>query len=354
MLYGHAISALLAPGYQTGALFDAWQFQRGLTAVLFLLLAGFAFSVATTRRWAEHLTLSVRLARRLGRFLFYILIGYGLHLPVGRLIDLREATDMQWKALLAVDVLQLVGTTFIAVQCLVLLTRSRTLFTATAVALAAVIVAATPAVWRVEWTMHLPLWAASFLSPADGSLFPLFPWAAYVLFGAALGQVYGHWGAAHLVAYANRVLLVPGALLIVAGRLLRPLQTQIFGAGGFAYVPADALVRAGTCLVIVGLIAYASRQVERLPRVFGAVAQETLVIYVVHLGIVYGSVWNLGLVRTFGQTLTPGPMAVVVVLLITAMVALAWSWNQLKHRAPAAARWVAAAVLTVLVVHVFV
>ena len=50
MLYGHTASALLAPQYQVGRWFDVWQFQRGLTSSLFLLLGGFAFSLATSRR----------------------------------------------------------------------------------------------------------------------------------------------------------------------------------------------------------------------------------------------------------------------------------------------------------------
>jgi uncharacterized membrane protein len=47
MLYGHTIDALLAPAYRGGVWFDAWQFQRGLTSSLFLILSGFAFSIAT-------------------------------------------------------------------------------------------------------------------------------------------------------------------------------------------------------------------------------------------------------------------------------------------------------------------
>jgi uncharacterized membrane protein len=54
MLYGHTVSALLAPRYQTGTWFEIWVFQRGLTSTLFLLLSGFAFSIATGRHWASH------------------------------------------------------------------------------------------------------------------------------------------------------------------------------------------------------------------------------------------------------------------------------------------------------------
>ena len=52
MVAGHTSSALLADRYRTGYWFDVWTFQRGLTSALFLLLAGFAFSVATTRETA--------------------------------------------------------------------------------------------------------------------------------------------------------------------------------------------------------------------------------------------------------------------------------------------------------------
>ena len=58
MLYGHTVSALLAPRYQTGTWFDIWVFQRGLTSTLFLLLSGFAFSIATGRHWSSHGQLS--------------------------------------------------------------------------------------------------------------------------------------------------------------------------------------------------------------------------------------------------------------------------------------------------------
>ena len=64
MLYGHTVSALLAPRYQTGTWFEVWIFQRGLTSTLFLLLSGFAFSIATGRHWSSHGQLSWAVLRR--------------------------------------------------------------------------------------------------------------------------------------------------------------------------------------------------------------------------------------------------------------------------------------------------
>jgi uncharacterized membrane protein len=347
MLYGHTVSALLAPGFRGGTWYDVWQFQRGLTASLFLLLSGFAFSVATTRHWASHAGLSRAVARRTRRFLTFVLLGYALHMP-GRFVELPGVSNERWRSFLSVDVLQLIGVTFLFVQFLVFLTRTQARFTAAALALAVVAVAVTPWAWSVPWPTHLPLWAAAYLSPAVGSLFPLLPWAGYVLLGAALGQAYGHVGAGSLVRYATLVLLLPGAALLGAGLTLRPYADAVFGAGPSSFVPSEVLIRAGTCLLILTALAHVSRWIPRLPHVFGSVAQETLLIYFVHLCIVYGSVWNVGLARLYGEAMHPLEVLGVVVGLIGAMVLLASRWNALKHRSPQAARWISYGVGAVL------
>ena len=349
MLYGHAVSALLAPEYRAGVWFDVWQFQRGLTSSLFLLLSGFAFSVATTRRWSSHLRLGWPVLKRTRRFLTFAALGYALHFPVSRFVDLPDASAERWQTFLAVDVLQLIGVTFLGVQLLVLVARVRWRFTVLALLLSVAMLAATPWIWSIDWRPLLPFWAVPYFSPATGSQFPLFPWAAYVLLGAALGQVYGHLGAATLERYAYLSLLLPGAGLVVAGAAIRPYAAALFGDGPSAFVPPEVLLRAGTCLLILGVVAHGSRFLTRLPHVFGAVAQETLLIYFVHLCIVYGSVWNGGLVRLYGEALAPVQVLAVVVVLILAMMALAWQWNWLKHTAPRAAKWISIGAAALLV-----
>ena len=348
MLYGHTVSALLAPGYQQGTWFDIWQFQRGLTSSLFLLLSGFAFSIATGRHWASHVAWSPALVKRVRRFAMFVALGYALHFPASRFADLDNASDQAWRSFAAVDVLQLIGVTFVGVQLLVLVVHTRRAFTIATLLLAVAAMLLTPAVWAVDWASRVPVWLAAYLSPSTGSLFPLFPWAAFVLLGAGLGQLYGRWGASDLARYANAGLLVPGVVLVGVSVVARA-SAPLFGAAPANTVPGEVLVRAGACLIILGGIAHWSGRIARLPHVFGAVAQESLLIYFVHLCIVYGSVWNDGLVRRYGPTLTPVQTVVVVVSLILSMVVLAWYWNWWKHARPRAARWTMVAVWAVLV-----
>jgi acyltransferase len=345
MLYGHTVSALLAPRYQTGTWFDIWVFQRGLTSTLFLLLSGFAFSIATGRHWSSHAQPSAALIRRVRRFSLFILLGYALHFPVARFADLSSATPESWRAFLAVDVLQLIGITFIGVQILVMLTRSRRAFGWTVFVMAVLVILLTPFVWRVDWTARLPLSVAAYLSPSAGSQFPLFPWAAYVLLGAGLGQWYLRWGTARLDWYANVALFAPGLALVT----LAFLVGWLVGPEAWASVPNQVALRMGASLMLLALLARASQRVTRLPHIFGAVAQETLLIYFVHLCIVYGSVWNRGLAQIYGPTLPPGRTVLYVLVLLAAMGGLALYWNWWKHTRPRLARWTAVAVGLVMI-----
>jgi len=338
MLYGHTVAALLAPQYQQGTWFEIWVFQRGLTSSLFLLLSGFAFSIATSKRWAQHGHLSLAFVRRTRRFLLFVILGYALHFPAGRFADLASTPSDRWQSFLAIDVLQLIGATFLGVQLLVLVTRSRRAFTIALFVLALVAIVLTDWVWSLDLS-RLPAWMAAYLSPKTGSQFPLFPWAAFILTGAALGQFYVESGAAPIARYANRVLLIPGLALFAGALFIGDLPASVVGDAWNA-MPTQVALRMGPSLVVLGAIAHASRRVVRLPHVFGAVAQETLLIYFVHLCIVYGSIWNSGLVHRFGPTLSPLQTLACVVLLIGAMVVLANYWNRWKHVRPRSARWV--------------
>jgi hypothetical protein len=130
MLYGHAIDGLLDPRYRTGTWFDVWTFQRGLTSCLFLLLSGFAFSIATARHWTLHVTPSPAILKRARRFGLFIVLGYALHFPVSRSPSCRTSRATGGRHSWRVDVLQLIGVTFFGVQLLVLLARSRRVFMA--------------------------------------------------------------------------------------------------------------------------------------------------------------------------------------------------------------------------------
>jgi surface polysaccharide O-acyltransferase-like enzyme len=350
MVYGHTASAVLAPRFRSGTWFELWTFQRGITSSLFLLVSGFAFAVATSRRWAVHGRWSPAVARRLRRFAAFVLFGYALHLPVRPLRALPLAGADEWRAFLAVDVLQLIGVTFIVLQLLLLVIRSRRVFAAAMAAAAAGVVGIASTAWSTDWAQsaHVSPAIAAYLTGQAGSLFPVVPSAAYILVGAALGTLFARWDAGRLRAFAATMLIVPGLALTGAMLAVRFGGITVFGHGPFAWLPEDVLLRIGVSLLILGGLARASRQLGHLPHWMTAVAQQSLLIYVVHLWIVYGSIWNRGLLSAYSGALGPASTIAVSAALLGSMVLLAVSWHRLKYARPTAARWTSVAACAVL------
>ena len=173
---------------------------------------------------------------------------------------------------------------------------SRRTFTVAVFVLAAAVLAFTHPVWAIDWWQLLPAWLAAYLSPARGSLFPLFPWATYVLFGAGWDRSMSR--GAPLTSRATQPAVAAGARRSPVSHWAGASQRSRTRLGGRMHgtsCPIQLAIRIGACLIILAAIARASQRLTRLPRFFAAVAQETLPIYFVHLCIVYGSIWNRGL-----------------------------------------------------------
>jgi hypothetical protein len=133
-------------------------------------------------------------------------------------------------------------------------------------------------------------------------------------------------------------------MLITLGALsVSPTPLPATGIDDWTWVPRQVLLRLGVCLLILGAVAHVSRRIAQLPHVVGAVAQESLAVYFIHLCVVYGSAWNAGLFRLYGEALSPAATLLAVVAVVLPMILLAWQWNALKHNRPTVARMISIA-----------
>ena len=334
MIQGHALNVLLEPGFEEHPVFAAWLFLRGLTSCLFLFLSGFAFSVASDRHWDDYLRPSTRVFRRLGRFVFFLALGYLIRFPMGRFEHLKFADEERWRSFLSVDILQVVAVSLLVLQALVALTRQRGRFGVTCLGLASFVVLVTPITWSQTWA-SLPLWLASFLTAETGSLFPFFPWAAFIFLGAAFGTGYALYGRQlPLIGTVQRLTLIGSAALIL-GLMFHLVPLRPYGNLDFWRTsPNLFLIRFGSLLLVLAGMAYISRFVARLPAMLRALAEESLTIYVVHVALLYGSLWNVGLGTRVGPQSLPRTIGWILILW-AAMTLLAWTWNRIKRIHPA-------------------
>ncbi|MGE3345223.1 MAG: heparan-alpha-glucosaminide N-acetyltransferase domain-containing protein, partial [Vicinamibacterales bacterium] len=124
MLQGHTLDVVLATDLRAGLIFDAWTFLRGLTSCAFLFLSGFVFVFVTDRRIGRKGGVWSAADRRLRRFVFFLLLGYALHLPVSKLTSLTTMGSAQWRSFLVVDVLQCIAVMLTFLQILAAAVRT--------------------------------------------------------------------------------------------------------------------------------------------------------------------------------------------------------------------------------------
>jgi uncharacterized membrane protein len=329
MLQGHTIDALLAGVHRHSAGYYAWFFVRGLTPVTFMFVSGFTFSVMTFGQEREVDTRTT--LRRLRRFALLLGLGYILHFPAAKLQHLAVFSPAQWRALLSVDVLQCIAVMLATLQLTTLVPRRHrgTVLGGLAVA----VVCLTPLMWRTDWTTIVPLAIASYLSPATGSQFPLFPWLGYGALGAAVGVLYLRARAADRAQwYTPAVLFSVAAALLVSAYLVAQAPWQLLGETSFwTTSPSQFLMRAGlVCLAVTALAALTLRYRPRV-EALEALAQTSLAVYIIHVCLVYGSPFNTGLRQVIGATQTPMQAALWAAGMWAAMIALAWCWARCRR-----------------------
>jgi hypothetical protein len=331
MVQGHLCDSLLSPEVQAQHWYVFQKMFHGSTAPGFLFASGF---VAGLPRAPLSLHASLRRARRL---LFVLGVGYFLHLPWFSLWKtLNEASPRQREILFSCDALQVIAVTQLFVILLQWVIGTR--WTRVAALLALAITAVTPAVWALDLGASLPQSLAPYLDTSTGSRFPVFPHSAFVLAGTLAGATLGRvdpgvrWRRA---SAAGALLLVAGAGLaaILAGRV------DFWGPS-----PAYVFIRLGGLLFLLLLVEAAARWGLPGVRALGLLGHETLLVYVLHLYILFGGIVLVGpspLVRLQGS-LGAAEAGLVLGLMFPVLLAAAWLWRAVKHRGPRQAQLVLA------------
>jgi uncharacterized membrane protein len=333
MVQGHTLDVLLTPAVQSAAWYNLWLFCRGFTAPTFMMLAGFSFALATMKRWEDHISLRAPVWKRLGRFAFFVLLGYSMRIPVHSLRDFKWVSPDGWQAFLQMDVLQTIGLTLIALQLMLLTFRRKKAFAAASGALAILIAFGAPLAWNSVLLNSVPLTLRSALLGTTGSPFPLLPWSAYIFLGAALGTAYatvGQWSG-RVLRYAIPVSL----LLILFGVQLESVSHRVYGDLNFwPTTPHLFLTRVGFVTTIVGLASLAESWIPLKASTARSLAEESLVVYFVHVSLLYGSIWNPGLKQFVGGTMGFAHAYLYVIAMVSLMLTMAYNWNRAKKSHP--------------------
>jgi len=322
MVQGHVCDTLLSAATKAQPLYQLQLLFHGSTAPGFLFASGF---VAGLPRAPLSASASLRRARRL---LFILGVGYALHLPFFSIWKIAlEATPAQKAALFACDALQLIAMSQLLVMGLQWTFGRRWIAAAGLAALA--VLAAAPSIWASGLSRALPPILGAYLDNASvPSTFPLFPYAAFVLAGAVAGAGLGRQDA----AVRHRRAVAWGAVLLVSGVAL---AFALKGAVPFwGPSPGYALLRMGGLLLLLRVVEEVSRREWPGIRTLALLGHETLLVYVLHLYLLWGGVLGAAPLGPWAGRLGFAQGLGVVVLMIPVLLAAAWSWHRVKMRFP--------------------
>lgn len=308
MVFGHTLDAVLSPAArQTPVMLRYWQ-ARGFTAPLFLLVSGWAVTLAIARSGARGWAVP---AGRIRRVLLLLVIGYGLRWPG---IEFLQAGDRDaWARFLAFDALHCIALSLLLTALVLALPWRAGVKAAIlgALAVGAVVLGAealTPG--QAEGARGLPPSVAgmALVQVIGGtSSFPMFPWAAYFLAGTVVG----------LLAPADRRgSLAKGAV----GIALVALTLQFPGMGSRAAGdPVLIAFRVGVVLTVLGLLSLVP---ARLAAAAAPLGKSSLGVYALHLPIVYGWWQFSGLAWRVGQRLSVAAGLAVAALVLVVSYAV--------------------------------
>ena len=317
MIQGHTFTALLRPDESRGSWSSWHSLVHGLTAPMFLLGGGLAYGIVTG---SATRAIGWRLVRRA---LMLLAIGFTLQLPKAPLHEI-VADRAMLTAAMRVGPLQLIGVCLLLCEALRVTLRQPWQRAAGAGAAAFAISFTAPWVWQWHASEHGPLPLGAWLDGYSSSLFPFFPWAAFFFFGVALAGIVAQLHAALLIALGTGAAALAYGLF-VRGHLLR----EIYGEHELWHTsPLYVAFRCGASLAWLGALWMFEHTLRRAwPKLspLDALARGSLVAYVAHLLVLYGSPITSGLVH-LGQTLDLLEASAVSFLLcvLTTLIVLGW------------------------------
>ena len=301
MVFGHTLDLTLTDQVREVSLVALYWSFRGLTAPLFLVVAGWA--LVSSLRAAD----SDTVGRRLRRAALVLALGYGLHWPGLSAAEAMAAEGSLWPHLLAFDALPCIGWCIVGGVLLLSLLPRR----AGRIGALGVLALWVPFVATLSWPVGLGagwLWRG-FLGHPEAH-FPLVPWAAFFFLGGTLSLVLPQLRERRHRAMA---LLLAGGLLLL---LLERTGLENWAAPS----PWPTFYRMGQVMVALGLLAAVA--VWRIPGLV-VLGRSSLGVYVAHLVVLYGWAGTDGLALRWERHLS-GPAALgLAVLVLGLAVAMA-------------------------------
>jgi uncharacterized membrane protein len=333
MVEGHTVDTLLSESFRSldSNVYNFWNFVRGLTAPIFLFSAGTVFT------YLFHLNKlpfreNPRVRKGIKRFFVLIGVGYLLRWPTPYLFYFHNVSPEQWQIFFCVDILHLIACSLLFVIALSYLAeRFNIRPTFIYVTMIFIIFSLYPLFLKIDWKTILPVPLAGYLYQGTGSLFPLIPWAGYVLCGAVLGTFLSSNPDIFKTTKFSFNLFIVGSAFVALALIGDRIELFLFNESTFwTTSPNLVFFRLGIVILLNSAVSFLAIKLNNIPPLLIQIGRNSLPVYVIHLIILYGSPWSVGLAYFIGRGLDLWTTIGAAVLMISSMIAMVQSFQVIK------------------------
>lgn len=345
MLQGHFIAltyesyvpmlkTLRSSGTSGNGLFDIWCYVRGFTAPLFFSITGLIFTYLLLREKETPVFRQERVRKGIKRAVTIILLGYLLQLDIQSLNYYLSGNI--GSRFFAFHVLQCIGFGILAIVVLYILQRTvlQKISFIILLSLACIAIFILYPIIKNYGNqtiiMNIPAFLQNMIH-GKHSVFPIIPWFGFVFFGGILGAILRQ--CQHRVKdqwFAFRFL----AGIILLNLVLRGsfLLIDVITNDQFDYSASAAIFDRFTQIgLLLALLMYLDRKVQLGQSLFIRMGQNTLVIYVLHIILLYGAFLGIGITTFYKHNLGGWPSVIGALLFVAFFAGLTHFQPMLKR-----------------------
>ncbi len=335
MIEVHVVNVFLSPVIKSQSWFEIINFINGLVAPAFTFTSGMVFVLSFQKGLDELRKFGTKFWKKLGRLIIIFLAGYSIHMPVfsfSKIIDPRYPHMI--KDFLVVDILQCIAVGLLILLMLRIFIKSDRLFYSLLILLNIFVLAYGPIAWQTDYALFMPLPIANYFNRINGSLFPIFPWVAFILTGALVGKLYADAKQNGKEKIFIQQITWTGLFFFVICFLLLDI---IFPENWVSVKPNYFffIERLGALLFLLGVLWFYINRFNNYQSFILDVSRESLLVYWLHLKLLYLIIWNdKNIIELFGSNLNLLECVIITLVLVLLMILVAKVWGYLKMKYP--------------------
>jgi uncharacterized membrane protein len=334
MIETHAVNAWMDVPLRETMWFSWLNVVNGFVAPSFLFIAGVSFAFVCHARWDDMVRPSWALWKQYRRLLLILGIGYWLHIPrfildgwIPRVVEADLAEF--WRA----DILHTIAVSMIILYFVAFFAKRKDIFLAVLGLMTGAALAATPAIWHVDFHETLHPAVANYLNGMHNPLFPLLPWCVFLWSGVFVSFSFLHAVEQQREQRAVNAITATGGIVFIAAWIADRLPVRIFEYENFWLTsPNWVLMRLGILLMLFGLFWLLEHRGWHTSERVQRIGSQSLFAYVVHLMIIYSITGEKAGFPFLRQDHSVPVTILLFTLLLVVVYLLSAGWAETKCR----------------------